>query len=1122
MTSTTSAISKIAAVAVGLAMLTSVFAFAPMAQAALSASQVSAILSLLTSFGADASTIANVQASLTGSAPSVPSTPAASSCSFTRDLTVGSTGADVTCLQNALKAAGYMTASATGYFGALTQAGVSAWQTAMGVSPAAGYFGAKSRAAFGGSSMSTSPTAPVVTGNGLKVMLATDSPNNISLVNSQSAGELAKFTFANPTSSEVKVTSLTFKRIGVSVDSSLSNVYLFDGEKRLTDPAGISNSTFTFNDTTGIVMIPAGSTKTVSVRADIGGSANGQQIGVQLVSVGSGATLDSSVSFPINGYTQTVSSASVAAVTLGTVTPDGSDFAPATETTVFQTTATIGTRAVLLKAITLENRGSTVDADFQNLKLLVKGTQVGSTVAMTSGKKVTFDLSASPVRLETGAAEIRVIADIVGGSGETFDFQIRRAVDLRVIDVDLNAGITPTGDFAPNTANDIDGVALSVTRAANSPTANVAVDATSVKWASFEFRATGDDLKVEQITVDVDDNDGTFVNLDNGKVFLNGVQIGSTQDIVEAGTTVFSFGSQMILKKGTVAIVDIYSDAKNADGTSMATGSRVDVGVSVATADTEGVSSGDRLTSAISEVEGNIITVSSSSLTATKYSGYSNQTIISGTNDAKIGSFTLSTGSTEGVNINTIVVGIASTVTSTMTDIRLVDNSTGAQIGTTKSAVGTTNTFSVSGVNLSASATKTINVIANIKSGAQSGAIPAVTITTSTGGIGAVTGNSVSVASAPTLQTITIGSAVLTAAVNTGSTPDAANVIAGSAQVKVGSFRFTSQYSGYTVQEVNVKIPANAATSVTSVVLKKGTTVLGTQALTLSTGAQTHATATFTGLSFMVPVNTEADLDVYVGIPTIAEGATSGAAISVLLDGDEGFKAIDSSGAADITLTGSSADLNSAATTGKGTVYVRKSIPTISAVALDSSTLSAGSNKAIARVKITADAAGDISWNKVVFTVSKTAAITLGATTTVALYDGANAIAGNFATTTGSHAAQSQMFTTAATSGVIVFEPTSEQQIAAGSSKTYELRTTVGGLGSGSNTLDISVANPTTSVSTDTASGIGGAAGSSAISLVWSDRSVISAVHSTSTSDWTNDYLVKTLPLTVGNLSVTI
>ena len=125
-TVTTKAIAKVAAVATGLAMATSMLSLAPIAHAAaLTDAQVQSILSLLTSFGADSATIANVQASLTGGTPSVPSTPAtSSSCSFTRSLTTGASGSDVTCLQQALIAAGYsIPAGATGYFGSQTVAG---------------------------------------------------------------------------------------------------------------------------------------------------------------------------------------------------------------------------------------------------------------------------------------------------------------------------------------------------------------------------------------------------------------------------------------------------------------------------------------------------------------------------------------------------------------------------------------------------------------------------------------------------------------------------------------------------------------------------------------------------------------------------------------------------------------------------------------------------------------------------------------------------------------------------------------------------------------------------------------------------------------------------------------
>lgn len=64
-------------------------------------------------------------------------------------LTIGSQGANVTALQNALIAAGQsIPAGATGYFGSQTQAALAAWQAANGVSPAVGYYGPITKAAM--------------------------------------------------------------------------------------------------------------------------------------------------------------------------------------------------------------------------------------------------------------------------------------------------------------------------------------------------------------------------------------------------------------------------------------------------------------------------------------------------------------------------------------------------------------------------------------------------------------------------------------------------------------------------------------------------------------------------------------------------------------------------------------------------------------------------------------------------------------------------------------------------------------------------------------------------------------------------------------------------------------
>jgi len=73
----------------------------------------------------------------------------ADAATYTRDLTIGSTGSDVVALQDMLIASGDLVMPAgvsKGYFGALTKSSLAKWQAANGVSPAAGYFGPVTRA----------------------------------------------------------------------------------------------------------------------------------------------------------------------------------------------------------------------------------------------------------------------------------------------------------------------------------------------------------------------------------------------------------------------------------------------------------------------------------------------------------------------------------------------------------------------------------------------------------------------------------------------------------------------------------------------------------------------------------------------------------------------------------------------------------------------------------------------------------------------------------------------------------------------------------------------------------------------------------------------------------------
>jgi len=85
---------------------------------------------------------------------------ATASASFTKDLTVGSSGSEVSALQSAIGVT-----PATGYFGSVTKAAVIKFQASKGL-PATGYVGKLTRAALNGSAVVTTPvvTTPVVTG----------------------------------------------------------------------------------------------------------------------------------------------------------------------------------------------------------------------------------------------------------------------------------------------------------------------------------------------------------------------------------------------------------------------------------------------------------------------------------------------------------------------------------------------------------------------------------------------------------------------------------------------------------------------------------------------------------------------------------------------------------------------------------------------------------------------------------------------------------------------------------------------------------------------------------------------------------------------------------------------
>ena len=222
------------------------------------------------------------------------------SYNYTRDLTVGSKGADVSALQSLLIAQGDLKISApTGYFGPLTQAALAKFQAANGIKPSSGFFGPITRAfiasmntgttgttgstgSTGSTGTSTSTTSTSVPATGLSVSLASDNPAAGSLVSSYGTGggsaariPVLAFNLTASNSGAVTVSQLVFQKTGVVSDAAINNAYLVQNGQVVAQYASLSNGVLTFSGLN--FSIPAG--QSVEYTLAIGLSSAGTNAG---------------------------------------------------------------------------------------------------------------------------------------------------------------------------------------------------------------------------------------------------------------------------------------------------------------------------------------------------------------------------------------------------------------------------------------------------------------------------------------------------------------------------------------------------------------------------------------------------------------------------------------------------------------------------------------------------------------------------------------------------------------------------------------------------------------------------------------------------------------------------
>jgi hypothetical protein len=1018
---------------------------------------------------------------------------------FTRSLSQGARGTDVMNLQKALNACADTQVALTGAgspgketstFGPATKAAVIKWQMKSIVNPI-GIFGPASRAAYGvkGNPCGTGGVVlPPQTGP-VTASLSTTTPASGVLVGLQATADLAHFTFTGTGT----VTNITLQRVGVSSDATLSNVYLFDGATRLTDAVTVSNNgIITFNSAMGLFTVNG--SKTISVKSDIA-NAPGQTVGVRLNSFATSAGV---VTSNLSANIHSIASATLATVSAGTVTPSGATINPGSNVTLWQSTLNISQRDVMMKRFAIRQVGSASANSFANFKLFVNGVQVATAAGVDALGYVTFDMMASPVTLVSGSRVVRVDADVLSGASRTVNFSVRQAADVDFVDSSYGVNITPTSTPWAGSASTIGGVSggsVTVEKDTSSPTQPISIGANDVKLGSFKVTAYGEAIKLETLKAGFATSDGSIASLRNGKIMINGVQYGSSSTLVLAGT---SFTTNYVVMPGTPVIVDVYADMFDNDGTNHVSGS--DTFTAKLILGSSNASKQDSLgyiNVPGADVSANTITASAATVTLAKASTYANQTVaVPQTSGYMIGRWNVTGSSVEDALLTTLSFDVDSVTNATfsaadLTNLTVLVKDANGNTVANPSPLGTVsaadNNFSIN-YTLAKNASATVELMATI--GSTITAADSVKTDLSITGTASVSGTAIvagdnnadgdvaDAADGVDGQTIIASAGSLT--VTKDATSADARIVADNQTIDVATFNFEALYSDYTVTDLTFTI-ADAST-VSNVMLYDGGTLVASKA-----GA---ATVTFNGLTWPVLAGSNKDLTVKLQLASVGVGAgTSGASLLTTLT--------------DVTATSKATGVSAGATESNpasNAAYVYAAIPTVTNVALPTTVLSTGTVTA-AKFTVGTNGTGTIAWNKLIFTITRA----MSGTDTLAsptLWDAdTNTQIAGTATFTGSIEIDGDV------AGGLTFVATNEQQISG--SKTYVLKmVTAGTLVTGDN-LNVSIAQPDTYAAPAAYATVAAANGAQA-TFVWSD--VSAASHSTTTTDWSNGYLVKNLP----------
>ena len=715
-------------------------------------------------------------------------------------------------------------------------------------------------------------TGTVITGSGLMVSLNSNTAAASTIIGNitsdvsigQALADLGSFNFTAANDGAVTVKTLKLKRIGISADTALQAVYLYDGVTRLTDSASFSNGSVSFSSGSGLITVAAGQTKTITVKADVRAVSGNIGVAINAASDVTSTGANVSGSFPLQGNLMSMTSAEGLSevVLTNTLSVNQIDVkAGNTNSIVWSETANVTNKAVDFKYIAFKQVGSINSDDLANLSLYVDGTKVSTATLVNND--LAFNL-ATPVRLNTSKHTIELKADIIKGSSRTFSFKMQVAANAVFTDTNYNVNVAATGDVNVGPTFKISTGTLSVAADTAFTATEIVKTASNATLSRFKVKAYGEDIKVNTLTVDLD-MAGTYASTEKVNdlaVVVNGNQVGSSQSVVATSSRDVAFGSSnlFVIPAGTEVIVEV-KGSLSLDSNSTSTTRNIQAHIKSISA--IGVTSYADANIANEVYSNNILAIVSGSMTIAKNSALQDLNVSKNAQKVKIASYIISAGSAEGVNISNLRVNFKDLKGSaTSTSLNNISN-VYVNENTTPVNPQSANDFNVN-LTIAKSQSKTVDVYADlgdIKDGEIIQTSLAATfktdVTMTFGTKDPVDG-----------QVITIASGALAIPTLVSNAPASALVLGGTTPV-AATYKFVATNGAATINElvVNVTKPS-AATSSDSV----STITIGSVTAPVISGV-----ATLSGLNIVVPAGNQGlNVEVKAAYNTVTSAGQGG------------------------------------------------------------------------------------------------------------------------------------------------------------------------------------------------------------------------------------------------------